>query len=430
MAVRGLLEGPGGLFAQGTVDLSGGLVSRGYWSVTDGAWNTDNGVSMVVSGLEPGADYLAVLGGFDRDTTAVVALDSKGFSDGVVLTRIPYGVSCVGFRAGASGIVGLCTNQNVLKPSGVAVAKAEPGALATAVGMLAGRADGGTREWLVSPDGSGDFTDPVSCFRAIAGIGGRKRVRIASGEYDVYALMGGDEWANGIDPSSQSWADVQPVLDDVEIIGMGDVTLTMSIPESIDPDKRWLVSPLNLRGDFHVENLTINASGCRYAIHDESGHNYPGTRHEYVNVRCSVDDHQAVGCGYSPRSTVVVDSCRFETRGSGDNAYSWHSKGGASLIMRSTTLISPDAPPLRLSEENSGVTDRAVITDCLLATGGTEQLELRGEWEYTPAVGHTNVTLVNTKVTGIRNGYDTITQPVETINTIQGDRSTLLEPTR
>lgn len=242
--------------------------------------------------------------------------------------------------------------------------------------------------------------------------------------------MGGDEWANGIDPSSQSWADVQPVLDDVEIIGMGDVTLTMSIPESIDPDKRWLVSPLNLRGDFHVENLTINASGCRYAIHDESGHNYPGTRHEYVNVRCSVDDHQAVGCGYSPRSTVVVDSCRFETRGSGDNAYSWHSKGGASLIMRSTTLISPDAPPLRLSEENSGVTDRAVITDCLLATGGTEQLELRGEWEYTPAVGHTNVTLVNTKVTGIRNGYDTITQPVETINTIQGDRSTLLEPTR
>lgn len=73
----------------------------------------------------------------------MVALDSKGFSDGVVLTRIPYGVSCVGFRAGASGIVGLCTNQNVLKPSGVVVAKAEPGALATAVGMLAGRADGG-----------------------------------------------------------------------------------------------------------------------------------------------------------------------------------------------------------------------------------------------------------------------------------------------
>uniref|UniRef100_UPI002593BF90 hypothetical protein n=1 Tax=uncultured Bifidobacterium sp. TaxID=165187 RepID=UPI002593BF90 len=48
----------------------------------------------------------------------------------------------------------------------------------------------------------------------------------------------------------------------------------------------------------------------------------------------------------------------------------------------------------------------------------------------TPAVGHTKVTLINTKATGIQNGYDAITQPVETIDTTQGTITTILEPTQ
>lgn len=126
----------------------------------------------------------------------------------------------------------------------------------------------------------------------------------------------------------------------------------------------------------------------------------------------------------------MIDSCRFETESDTVAAYSWHSKGGATLLMRDTILKSGNSAPLRLSEENSGATDRAVITDCLLATNGQYQIALRGEWAYTPAVGHTKVTLINTKATGIQNGYDTITQPVEIIDTIQGTITTILEPTQ
>lgn len=271
------------------------------------------------------------------------------------------------------------------------------------------------------------YTDPVSCFKAIQNYKGHKIVNIYNGNYDIYELMGGYDYFSKLNPATQEWQDVQPVLDNIEIICHGDVVFNMELPLTLSNETRFLISPLNLRGNFSVNNLTINASNCRYCIHDEGDGDFPNTTHEYNNVICNKVDGTAVGCGYSKNSTVKISNCHFE---SGNyHAYSYHSKGGCNLIIDNTILKSSNAIPLRLSEENSKRVDKAVISNTALITNNNQKLEMRGEWNYDNPIGHTEVRLINTNITStnqIKNGYNSNTREVVSIDSKVGTETVLI----
>ena len=43
--------------------------------------------------------------------------------------------------------------------------------------------------------------------------------------------------------------------------------------------------------------------------------------------------------------------------------------------------------------------DRVTLSNCYL--DGKSSIEIRGEWDYSPKVGYTDITLINTKIKNI-----------------------------
>ena len=411
------------------VDLYGITAVSGYWD-TNGARRTETGESFSIQ-LEVNKTYCVYVGGYANNNTSIVELATTALESGTVLAIIPAGSNFVEFTPKNTGIVGICTNKTNVSFKNLVLAVKEPGILTK--GIFSSLPEPEPKPDLsVYYVGGGDTTHPnyytnlITCFNTIKNIKEHKTVHIYSGTYDIYALMGGDEYFGNIVADAQPYTELQPFLDNVTIIGHGNVKLIMEFPTTISKDVRWLFSPLNLRGNFIIDNLMIEAKDCRYCIHDESGANYPGTVHEYKNIRCVTNVHQAVGCGYSRLSTIKIDKCRFESGNS--HAYSYHSKGGCNILISDSVLISKGTScPLRLSEENTGNIDRAVVSNCYLKTNGAQELEIRPEWNYSDApVGYTNVRFINTKINAIRNGYTTVTEEVTSYNTLEGTETVLI----
>lgn len=407
---------------------------RGYWSSSNGTFKTETSVSCSIQ-LEPNTQYFAYLGGYSNGTTAIVGLDTLAVTDGTVLAKIPNGANMIEFRSGETGIVGLCTNEAYVAKADALIFKKEAGLITQ---MLFSFIDERIESYqdIECYVGSSTYSnethyyrDPVSCFKAIQNHKGHKIVHIYSGVYDIYELMGGYEYFSNINPQSQKWGEVQPVLDNIEIICHGHVEFNMSLPSTLSSDIRWLISPLNVRGNFVINNLVINAENTRYCIHDESGSNYPGTTHEYNNVYCRINSNQAVGCGYSRNSTVKISKCYFESKNS--SGYSYHSKGGCNILIEDSILKSGTGVPLRLSEENSKIVDKAVISNTNLITNNSQKLEIRGEWAYSDnPVGYTDIRLINTNINNtnqIRNGYTSVTRNVVAYDTKEGTENILIK---
>lgn len=267
------------------------------------------------------------------------------------------------------------------------------------------------------------FQDPVTCFKTIQNYDFHKKVLIYSGEYDIYNLMGGHDHFSNFD-SSQSVLDVQPWLNNVEIIGVGDVVLKMHIPSDIPKSTTWLFSPINIRGDATIKNITVEGSNIRYCIHDESGKKYPYTKRLYENVNCTIDEHVAIGGGYSTGTKIKMINCNLRSEAGG--AYSYHSKGGIVFDAQNcifSTGSNVDSA-VRFSEENTEIPDRVTLSNCYL--DGKSSIEIRGEWDYSPAIGYTDIKLINTKAENINNGYNSNNKPVVSYNTISGGKNTII----
>ena len=273
--------------------------------------------------------------------------------------------------------------------------------------------------------GSGkQYTDPISCFKAVQDYAFHKKIVIYEGEYDIYQLMGGHNYFASIDASSASAYDVQPWLSDIEIVGKGRVIFKMNIPNDISRNITWLFSPINIRGNATIKNITIKASNIRYCIHDESGANYPNTERLYENVNCEIDTHVAIGCGYSPNTKITMVNCKLHSNSGG--AYSYHSKGGITFNAQNCIFSSnaTDASSVRFSEENTEKTDKVILSNCFLE--GDSSIEIRGEWNYSPSIGYTGITLINTKAINIKNGYDSMKESIISYNTITGEKNILV----
>lgn len=271
-------------------------------------------------------------------------------------------------------------------------------------------------------DGITKFSSLVDCLYAVQNSKAHSIVNIASGTYDILEELGGESYINSINPSTQTYMEVQPYVDDVEIIGHGNVILTMDLSNITDGSKRWMFSPLNVQGNVSVTNITINAIACRYCIHDDSGIRMPNTVRYYKNVRlyCSGGTNKPYASGYSDYTSAYFDDCYFETT-LDNNAWSCHANHNCYVSFNNCIFKNADGwASLRLSQ-NGQVRLNAKICNCYMQYG----LLLKAESDNFSGYGDTFVELINTKCLNLVNNYSDFRGYVKSYNTISGTVETL-----
>lgn len=178
-----------------------------------------------------------------------------------------------------------------------------------------------TKEYVFEVKNTGTpkpYSSLSECLTRIAHVPFKKKVLVYSGTYDIYDEIGGDDFANNIDPGT-NWRTVSVVAENnTHIIGIGKVTLVME-PTTISSIAADLLSPLNISGNVTVENINIVCSNCRYGIHIEGSnlakYNDSVCTLKNVNVtrKPAVGDAQrngpAIGVGMNIRCCLVVEDC-------------------------------------------------------------------------------------------------------------------------
>ena len=78
-------------------------------------------------------------------------------------------------------------------------------------------------------------------------------------------------------------------LNNKKIIGHGNVTLKMEIPDSkASSIISTNVSAIELYGNIYMENITITSKNTRYTIHDETGNNYAYAFTNHIFKKCKI----------------------------------------------------------------------------------------------------------------------------------------------
>lgn len=171
-------------------------------------------------------------------------------------------------------------------------------------------------QYTVGSDG--DYASLTECLQALQGDTRAKTIRILPGEYDIFAEVGGPtQWAAY--DGDANWRDVQPVVPpNTHLRGVGRVTLRMTpSADQISAKAATLLSPLNVSGTATIENLTIIAKNCRYAIHDEASGRaeFDGSEHTYRHVTAikqssdGIGYTQTLGCGEARNGRYLFEDC-------------------------------------------------------------------------------------------------------------------------
>ena len=198
------------------------------------------------------------------------------------------------------------------------------------VSTLIEKQENGKKKYVVGK--GGDFESFTQALSTLKDDSSQKTIYIKQGTYNIFDEIGGANFINTIDETTANWRDVNFVVPpNTEIIGQGNVKLEFNpTDEEIKNGKMaFLFSPLNVSGSCRIENIEINCSNCRYAIHDESSGLaiYDDTIHEYVNVRARKKKTtyglaQVFGSGLGARSRWYFESCEF--RSDMDSGFSVH----------------------------------------------------------------------------------------------------------
>ena len=188
----------------------------------------------------------------------------------------------------------------------------------------------------VELDGTGDFTKLTDALAY--GMEHRDTtIYLGDGTFDLYNELGAEYFENFV---------YEPYTNMGPMIGNG--THLICSPKSKivfnytgdNQDVLTGFSPLNPSaantfriGDFIVEGATIEASNCRYCVHDDVGIQTVPARHEYRRCRMYLDNtgrnggHHCIGGGMGCATDIVVEDCYFEGYGAegADAAHvSWH----------------------------------------------------------------------------------------------------------
>ena len=178
-----------------------------------------------------------------------------------------------------------------------------------------------------------NYENLITAIRALKDDTSNKVFLLDSGEYDLFEEMGGKAYFDSLD-SSKTWQEINyivPANTKIKCVN-GRATLKfMPSSKDISEELASLISPLNFIYDAYLENVSVIATNCRYAIHDESG-KYPeaiGKSHIYKNVILDkiLGDkgiNCCFGCGFIGNNNFEFDGCVFT---SDERAFSIHNTG-------------------------------------------------------------------------------------------------------
>ena len=217
---------------------------------------------------------------------------------------------------------------------------------------------------VVDKEGNGDFSKIADAFQYARNNPGTEIV-INGGTYDYFEECGGEEYLKILEAGNptveQFW------MKDVKIIGKGNVTINYLPANDIAekyPKSMTVISVIDVCGNCHIENLTINVNHCRYAIHDESAglaenyntvHVYKNVKATYGNKRSGTVGGQAFACGYDNGQKFEFENCHFKS--SMTEAMSFHNRKsyGGTITINNCILDSDNSFQKSLRFGNVGI---------------------------------------------------------------------------
>lgn len=190
-----------------------------------------------------------------------------------------------------------------------------------------------------------DYETFTACIRALANDTRQKTIYIHSGTYDIFEETGGASYWGSFTGDENDWRQYNDIIPpNTTIIGVGNVNLNF-MPSgigtgAISSDASHIVSPINISGSCTLENLTINADNCRYAIHDETSGDtsFKGAVKKYKNIRVNryttyftsgrYKHNDAFACGFDDEMRFEFENCNFYADTNG-TPFRFHDRGTA-----------------------------------------------------------------------------------------------------
>ena len=275
----------------------------------------------------------------------------------------------------------------------------------------------------VKKDGTGDSTTIKGAIELCknSSIDNQYEILIYDGEYNVIEELGGTTYLESIMTMEGAYGGLL-LPDYVHLKGMGkscdNIIITANVEQYSGFDFNTLdnavskISPLNLEKNNNIENLTIKAENCRYAVHDESNNSYQDYIRKMKNVRAIHNGNQskyswtstiAIGSGSGSGAIYEFENCSFE----GSLPYSIHdntnfTKGNKFLFNNckflSTRSDNVACRFVTVSLENETITHEVIINNCQFrgTLGQFEEANGKGRKFYIHGGGNSVVPYVYT----------------------------------
>ncbi len=205
------------------------------------------------------------------------------------------------------------------------------------------------------------------------------------------------------------------VPDNTRLVSFGEAHLRFE-PEkdaiTLGASRTW--SPLNIYGNFEMENITVIGHNCRYCLHNDDHGKIPGARQVYRNCRFvyRLSDKDAegrllgfnntIGFGISRGSTHLFEDCEILFDGEGNHSayygHSWSRAGApetAFILLKNCVIHAADPTNnrvIRLQTLPVGVSGKVVTKVEGCHVNGEMQFHL-----YRPGASqHFDVTFLKT----------------------------------
>lgn len=171
-------------------------------------------------------------------------------------------------------------------------------------------------------------------------------VLVGKGTYDLYEEFGGDTFFDSYDENSSKGLTLS---NGINLIFSSQAKVVFNNEnENTEIDSRF--SPFNsgLKG-FTIDNLHLECSRCRYAIHDERG----GSTEQYTNIiKNSYIKHdntnggftQVIGGGLGGNGEIIIENCIIDSPESQSNVgiVSYHNNNSATNLESKSNVIIKD----------------------------------------------------------------------------------------
>ena len=294
-------------------------------------------------------------------------------------------------------------------------------------------------DWLKTENvyhvGAGqEFTTFTEALTALENNSNEKTIIIHPGTYNIFNEIGGETYINTIYDiaSNLNWRDVCKVVPpNTKIKGIGKVKLVWNptAAQIKNADTAFLFSPLNLSGSAEIENVIVECTNGRYAIHDEcSGRpEFDNIKRRFKNVIAinhggTYTSLFAYGNGHGKRCNYEFDNCKFitEAPASAFSTHDWHQDNEyntSEFNIVNSIIISPTGwSAMRLSSSDTvGKRDNIRVNNSHITKGinfGSEDASTSYQQGYTVTALNCNELIIshadNVTLTETPEQYNTI----------------------